>query len=100
MKSVSKYIMDDYNNGIKLLKVSLMNALTAINTKLQTEIKYEYMPWTLLLNCLQELKWDIIDVNTVPSGVYIKVNSGQNVFVCSKSVKGDNLILHQDNNAN
>lgn len=90
-----KYIDSDYENGIKYLRVSLMNTLNAINNNEIKEKSFEYVSWFLLLDCLESLNWKIYEANSVPSGTFIKVDTGKNKIICTKNNRDKIVILNE-----
>lgn len=88
-----KYIKTDYEDGIRYLRVSLMNTLNAINDNKLKEQSFEYVSWFLLLDCLDSLDWKIIEANTVPSGTFIKVDTGKRQITCIRNKRDTITIL-------
>lgn len=72
-----------------------MNTLNAVNEGKLKEQSFKRISWFLLLDCLDILNWKIYEVNTTPSGTFVKVDTGNNKIVCTKEGKDTITILNE-----
>lgn len=89
-----KYIKTDYENGLKQLKVALMNALNSDET-----YDFEYVSWKLLLKCIEELEWSLVmaAASSVPSGTFvIYTNKDGKKIRCSQDPRTDRIIIQHE----
>ena len=86
-----KYIKTDYENGLKQIKVALMNALNS-----NEDYEFKYISWKLLLDCVKELEWEISYAysNSIPSGTFIEfINNEGNKVICSQDPRYDGVTI-------
>ena len=91
-----KYIKTDYDNGIKQLKVAIMNALNSDN-----DYEFDYVSWKLLLKCIEELEWELVmaAANSVPSGTFIiYLNKDGKKVRCAQDPRTDKIIIQHEIN--
>jgi hypothetical protein len=75
-----KFISYDYDNGVRYLKSAVMNALSVINNKEDSEIRFlKYMPKSLVLDCIKELNWKIGNSVSSPNGEVVTITSESGV---------------------
>lgn len=88
---MNKYIKTDLQDSIKLMRVAIMNALNDIENGEETRINLgPYISQPLLLECLQEAKWDIeFDSNEY---IYYEVKTPSNKEVLITVEMGDCII--------
>lgn len=91
-----KYIKTDYDNGIKQLKVAIMNALNSNN-----DYEFDYVSWKLLLKCIEELEWELVmaAASSVPSGTFIiYLNREGKKVRCSQDPRTDKIVIQHEIN--
>ena len=89
-----KYIQTDYENGIKQLKVALMNALNSNETH-----EFDFVSWKLLLKCIEELEWEFVmaAATSVPSGTFIIYRDKNDRKVrCAQDPRTDKVIIQHE----
>ena len=73
------FIKYDNHTGVTLLKTSLMNTLNKVSRILDLEIELNYIPYSLILDCLDELKFeysqswnnDVYSIDVYSTGIKI-----------------------------
>lgn len=81
---MNKYIKTDLQDSIKLMRIAIMNALNDIETGEEIRINLgPYISQPLLSECLQEAKWDIIDIEDPDEEIHYitKTPSGKEVAI-------------------
>ena len=94
--TMNKYIKTDLQDSIKLMRVAIMNAFNDIETGEETRINLgPYISQPLLLECLQEAKWEITRDEMYSDEMYsyyeTKTLSGKKVII--ELEEGDLIIF-------
>lgn len=80
---MNKYIKTDLSDSIKLMRVAIMNAFNDIESGEEIKINLgPYISEVLLLECLQEARWDIeVDGSEYEIYYETKTPSGKKVLI-------------------
>ena len=86
-----KYIKTDYENGLKQMRVALMNALNS-----KEDYEFKYVSWKLLLDCVKELEWETsyAFAQSIPSGTFIEFLTPEGKKVtCAQDPRYDGITI-------